>query len=251
MTSHTTPSPDWFAAWFDSPYYPLLYLHRSEQEARLAVETLVRHLQLPTGAPVLDLACGSGRHSRTLTDLGFRVTGVDLSPASIERARQLVPEAAFYVQDMRQLAFQAEFQAVFNFFTSFGYFPEPQDNVAVLAGVRNALLPGGVFLLDFFNAHRVLQHIAEQPTGEYTSPEGPLFRWQKRVEGGVIRKKIEVTDAGRTLHFEEQVRAFTLPDFHGLFSQCGLRVTETLGDYFASPYDPAESERLIVIASTD
>jgi 2-polyprenyl-3-methyl-5-hydroxy-6-metoxy-1,4-benzoquinol methylase len=56
--------------WFDSPYYPLLYAHRSEAEARQAVQTLVRHLQLEPGARILDVGCGRGRHLWPLLEQG-------------------------------------------------------------------------------------------------------------------------------------------------------------------------------------
>jgi SAM-dependent methyltransferase len=247
----TTPaSANWFAAWFDSPYYPLLYQHRSEAEAHQAVHNLASYLRLDAGAPVLDLACGSGRHSRTLADMGYRVTGLDLSPQSIERAQQLVPEAAFRVQDMRQLDAKAQFQAVFNFFTSFGYFTHEADNLAVLNGVQRALVPGGHLLLDFFNANRVLQHIAQHPTGEFMSPTGPVFRWHKQVHHGVIVKDIEVEDGPELFHYQERVQALRLPDFEALFAQTGLRLVSTLGGYDAQPFEEATSERLIVIATT-
>lgn len=50
-----------------------------------------------TEGQVVDLGCGSGIWARALTDAGYHVLGVDLSPAMIELARQRVPEADFQV----------------------------------------------------------------------------------------------------------------------------------------------------------
>ena len=56
---------EWFASWFDSPYYHLLYQHRDDNEAKQFIGHLTEALDLPQGAKVLDLACGKGRHSIT------------------------------------------------------------------------------------------------------------------------------------------------------------------------------------------
>ena len=55
---------EWFAEWFDSPYYHTLYKNRDENEARRVLDNLLRALDLPAGARILDLACGKGRHPR-------------------------------------------------------------------------------------------------------------------------------------------------------------------------------------------
>ncbi|MBC7524978.1 MAG: methyltransferase domain-containing protein, partial [Flavobacterium sp.] len=115
-------SKTWYASWFDSPYYHILYKDRNYREAQIFMDNLTRYLNLPEKAKVLDLACGKGRHSIYLNQLGFEVTGVDLSENSILEAKKNENESLhFNVHDMRN-PFHQKFDAIFNLFTSFGYF---------------------------------------------------------------------------------------------------------------------------------
>ena len=80
---------EWFASWFDSPYYPMLYRHRDEEEAKKALTNLHSKLSLPTGATVLDLGCGEGYVARTLAAKGTHsVLAYDISAGMIEKARE-------------------------------------------------------------------------------------------------------------------------------------------------------------------
>ncbi|MFT4943871.1 MAG: 2-polyprenyl-3-methyl-5-hydroxy-6-metoxy-1,4-benzoquinol methylase, partial [Flavobacteriales bacterium] len=78
----------WYASWFDSPYYHILYKDRDDSEAADFMRRLTHYLELDTDAKILDLACGKGRHSRHLSTLGYDVTGVDLSEESINYAKK-------------------------------------------------------------------------------------------------------------------------------------------------------------------
>ena len=80
---------NWFESWFDSPWYPILYAQRDEQEASEFIEKIVVSLNLPPASSVLDLACGRGRHARCMASLGMKVTGVDLSEMSLTYARSI------------------------------------------------------------------------------------------------------------------------------------------------------------------
>ena len=79
---------NWFTSWFDSPYYHILYKNRDYSEAELFMTHLTNYLNLPEQGTILDLACGKGRHAIFLNSLGYTVTGVDLSPNSIDYAKK-------------------------------------------------------------------------------------------------------------------------------------------------------------------
>jgi SAM-dependent methyltransferase len=107
---------------------------------------------------VLDVPCGQGRISGRLAVRGCQVVGVDTNARFLELAREQYPAVAFERGDMRSLSYEAQFDAVVNWFTSFGYF-DAGTNDAVLRGFARALRPGGRLLLEVHNAWRLRRAI--------------------------------------------------------------------------------------------
>ena len=83
----TKSTKQWYASWFDTPYYHILYKDRDYTEAQGFMDNLTNYLNIPEGGKILDLACGKGRHSVYLNSLGYDVTGVDLSEKSINHTK--------------------------------------------------------------------------------------------------------------------------------------------------------------------
>jgi SAM-dependent methyltransferase len=99
--------------------------------------------RLPAGARMLDLGCGCGVPFTRLLAEGFHVTGVDLSPVQIDRARRLVPAAAFVCADMTAVSFPAgAFDGVAALYSLIHVPLDEQP--AILARIRGWLAPGGV-----------------------------------------------------------------------------------------------------------
>lgn len=236
---------NWFEAWFDSPYYHMLYAHRDTNEADTFVRSLQGLLNLPAGARILDLACGKGRHSKALSLQGYAVCGVDLSERSIAEAKKSETDnLEFMVHDMRRPVAVNYFDAVLNLFTSFGYFQHVHDNVRTIEAVHSDLKAGGIFLLDYFNAVKVKKAIAEKPEGDHRAGD-VLFHWQKSIVENAVVKRIEVTDQGRKVSFSEHVQLFTREDFARLL-ETRFEIVSVFGDYSLSPFDEETSDRLIV-----
>lgn len=237
---------EWFEQWFDSPYYHTLYKGRDEKEARDTLDNLLLALDLPSGARMLDLACGKGRHSRYLAEKGFDVTGLDISTPNITFARQYEFERlAFYQHDMR-LPFRINyFDAVMNMFTSFGYFKTDRDHMLTLKNVQKGLKPGGLFLLDYFNSDWVRKNLIRS---EVKTVDGIEYRLKRNIRGRYVFKTVEITTDGKHHQFRERVRLFTLADFQSLFARVGLVIRRTYGDYDLSDFDTAASKRLIIVA---
>lgn len=237
---------EWFAEWFDSPYYHTLYKNHDEQDAQTSLNNLLLALQLTPGARILDLACGKGRHSRFLAQKGYDVTGLDISPQSIEYARQFEHDGlAFYQHDMRKPFRHKYYDAVMNMFTSFGYFSNDDDHLRTLVNVARGLKPDGVFLLDYFNAVLVRQNLV--PHAEKTV-DNITFHLHKKIVDGRVLKTVEFNAEGRRLTFTERVRLFELADFQRLFKLAGLEIRTILGDYNLTNYQADKSPRLILMA---
>ncbi len=235
----------WFANWFDTPYYHILYKNRDFDEAKRFVNKLVEHLNPTKGASILDLACGSGRHSRHLAELGFQVTGVDLSLQSIEEASRFEStNLEFYTHDMRNSFRIRYYDYIFNIFTSFGYFNTKREHIKTLKSIKKGLKNDGVFVLDFFNAHKTVQHLKSSETKKV---DGIEFQLKRYVKNGIIHKEIRFSDKGQDFFYTEKVHAFTLHDFKLFFKQVGLEIDQIFGNYQLDAFDLENSNRLILI----
>ncbi|GAB5416304.1 MAG: class I SAM-dependent methyltransferase [Crocinitomicaceae bacterium] len=236
----------WFASWFDTDYYHILYKNRDLSEAKEFVGNICRELQLPPGSEVLDLACGKGRHSRTLHSLGYRVTGADLSENSISAAQDCSDDGLeFIVHDMREVIPNRNFDAIFNIFTSFGYFDRSEENERVIQSVHAMLRSEGLLIIDFMNADKVIRTLQESAVIE---KGGIKFNISKRYDGNHIFKEIKFEDKGESYHFMERVQALKEVDFRKLLTDNGFDILRTFGDFDLNPFDIEKSDRLILIA---
>jgi SAM-dependent methyltransferase len=103
--------------------------------------------RLPDGADVLDLGCGCGiPAARWLCRQGFRVTGVDLSPVQIARARQLVPTATFVCMDMTEFDMPVASVDAIVFLYAIIHVPVDEQRPLIHA-MRRWLRPGGWLLI--------------------------------------------------------------------------------------------------------
>lgn len=243
-----TENCEWFESWFDSRYYPILYANRSEEEAKNAVLAMSRELKLPTNSKVLDLACGRGRHAVVLASQGFDVTGVDLSANSIaDASAHSSDRLRFFVHDMRRPVSINYFDAVFNFFTSFGYFESSRDNIRTLNAVAACLRLNGSFVLDYFNSEFVRRAVASDPEGT-RHIDGIHFHWKKKIEGDFCIKQIEVNDQGRFFHFQERVQLFTEKQMREMVEKLFV-VNKVFGDYNLNEFNAEKSDRMIFYCS--
>ncbi|RMA64144.1 class I SAM-dependent methyltransferase [Ulvibacter antarcticus] len=235
---------NWFASWFDTPYYHILYKDRDYQEAAYFMNALTSFLELSNDAEILDLACGKGRHSKYLNGLGYDVTGVDLSPASIAYAKQYENNRLhFAVHDMC-LPYPKKFDAVFNLFTSFGYFESENDNLRTIKAIKQELKPNGHGVIDFLNADYVRTHLVPS---EIKTVEGIDFEIERYIEDNYIIKNISFEVNSKKHSFTEKVKALTLADFNSYFDKAGVTLNHCFGDYHLNNFNAKTSERLILV----
>lgn len=240
----TKPTKQWYASWFDTPYYHILYKDRDYSEAQVFMDNLTNYLNIPEGGKILDLACGKGRHSVYLNELGYNVTGVDLSEKSIAHAKQFENETLkFDVHDMSK-PYADEFDAVFNLFTSFGYFEDQDCNLETIKSIKAELNDFGFGVIDFMNVQYILDNLVEE---NVKTVEGIEFHQQRSLKDGYIVKDIRFEADGDSYEFQERVKAFTLEDFEALFEKAGVYLLDVFGDYKLRKYHAKTSERLIMI----
>ena len=127
-----------------------MWLHALPAEHTLAeADRLARLLGAAAGAEILDVPCGAGRLALPLAERGYRLTGVDWSSEFLghARSRDASHQVTWEQRDMRNLPWRERFDGVFCVGNSFGYLDD-EGNAAFLRSVRDALKPGGRFVLE-------------------------------------------------------------------------------------------------------
>lgn len=234
----------WYASWFDTSYYHTLYKDRDYEEAQLLIDNLSEYLNLPEDAKILDLACGRGRHAVYLSSLGYDVTGVDLSPNSIQYAKTKEKETLhFQIHDMREPMDQ-KYDAIFNLFTSFGYFSDPNDNAKTLKAIQESLTETGFAVLDFMNINKVIPNLVAE---EIKTVDGIDFQIKRKYEDGFIIKDISFLADGKQHQYTEHVRALSLEDFEKMMEENDIYLLDVFGNYRLHKFHKEESDRLIMI----
>lgn len=239
----------WYQDWFNSPYYHLLYNNRDDNEAQAFLERLIAHLQPKKEATMLDVACGRGRHSKALADMGFDVTGIDLSSSSIAAAKQDESEHLhFYEHDMRLPFWINYFDFAFNFFTSFGYFRTEREHNNALRTIAQSLKKDGLLVIDYLNVHYTEDNLQKSFTKTF---DGITFHVSKWHDEHHFFKQIQVTDANNTApkHIStEKVAKFSLGDFTDMLAYQQMQIQQVFGDYQLGSYDVKKSPRMIIVA---
>lgn len=236
---------EWYVDWFNSPYYHLLYNNRNFSEANFFIDNLCSNLKLQPESTIWDLACGKGRHAIALNSKKLRVIGTDLSVNSISEASKAGnANLEFFVHDMRQPFKVDYFDAVFNLFTSIGYFKEQADNFLVFENVALSLKKGSVFVVDFFNAKKVMNSFHS----DYREERGNIiFEIKKSIVNNAIVKHIDFSDGNKNYFFEEYVSLLTQNDFEEFGNKAGLSLLCTYGNYQFDAFDEKTSDRLILV----
>jgi SAM-dependent methyltransferase len=192
----------------------------SVEEARV----LRKILGLRKGARVADVPCGDGRISLELARAGCRVVGVDACEQSVRRARRRAVRQGlsceFHVGDMRSLGLPGEFDAVINWWGSFGYFDD-KTNAEVLRGFADIVVSGGQVLIDQVNRERILRDFMKTGVSVYGGVKVTTRnRWDpvgKRINGRWLFEK-----GGRRARRRSSIRLYTPSEMKRLMESAGL-----------------------------
>jgi SAM-dependent methyltransferase len=207
--------------------------------------------------PVMDVPCGTGRHSLELAARGYGVTAVDGSQESLDRLRAAAEpmrargeiEGALEIveADMTALPFDERFTGAVCFGNSFGYGP-PHETRAFLAGVARALVPGGHFLMHTATVAECLfpglEAEEEMQVGDvavrFTNRYDPLAgRLDTRF---LLTRGPEVVDRWVS-HY-----VFTIAEVGRMMAEAGLTLTDAFGDPYGAPFEWGASDDVYLLA---
>jgi SAM-dependent methyltransferase len=178
------------------------------------VDFIVDALGLEPGDRLLDVGCGPGRHAHELARRGFLVHGIDISQRFIDLAVKDAPDGATFQRlDARDLPFRDEFDAAVCLCQgAFGLMTDDAGNQAVLAGIAEALRPGGRLALSAFSSYFAVKY-----------HEAATFD----AAGGVSHERTEVRDEdGLAIEVDLWTACFTPRELRLMCARAGLVVTD-------------------------
>jgi SAM-dependent methyltransferase len=224
-----TVDPRWYESFFESDDWLLLATTREPERTQLEVDFCASHL--PPGGRILDVPCGTGRHSEPLAGRGFTVAGLDISERVLEVARAAVPGADFRRGDMRELPWpDGSFDGLINLWTAFGYFESEDENERVMREFARVLAPGGVLILDSINQPALLRGFREQAWSELDDTLLLERRDYDHITGRSRAFWTFVRDGARSeLSFDHRV--YTTPEYVEMIRRNGLEPTAFFGGF--------------------
>ncbi len=241
--SPTDPSlesqDDWFAHVPDECWL------KPETDSQRDADIIWRALGLSAGEHLLDCPCGDSRIGVHLARQGAIVTGVDLNPRFIARADQRFAEAGIIAElrvgDMRELDDKSTFDAIVNWFNSFGYFGI-EDDFQVLLRFAEALRPGGRLLIEAPNRKGILGNLVRRQEAETGRQSSVL--WDEVTERLITH--LTVTGPDGEYKVKSGVRMYSLTQYRLLMQLAGLRLELVYGEEL-SLFEET-SRRMIMVA---
>jgi SAM-dependent methyltransferase len=235
----------WWERMFELPAWQRVQLGWGPvEDLDRQVDLIVRALGLEPKMRVLDVPCGTGRITGPLAVRGYDVVGIDITERFLERARAdgLTVEHG----DMRELRFEAEFDAAICMWGSFGYFDDP-GNLAQARSAARALKPGGAYLIDTHTAESIYPRFHERDWFEVEDTTVVMDTALAAGEG-----RIETTWTfirGDERHAERSsIRLYTLHELTELLREAGFTSFEARDDAL-EPFELG-SHRLWLVART-
>jgi cyclopropane fatty-acyl-phospholipid synthase-like methyltransferase len=161
------------------------------------IEFLIEQIDLPRGASILDMGCGTGRHSVALAQHGFAVTGVDLSKHMLDKARARAVAAGTQVVFTQCDATTFRSAPVFDVAIglcegAMGLLGQGDDpierDLTVLRNIQAALKPNGQLIVNALNVFRVARNVGHDKEADtfdvmsqttlntmvFETPDGPV-----------------------------------------------------------------------------
>lgn len=235
----------WWRDYFGDDFFDLHYELFPEELSRREVAGMLELLHVPIGGTVLDVPCGWGRHSVLLAELGYRVTGSDLSYDLLKR---IGPGPVLGIAaDIRMQPLRSDsFDAVINVFTSLGLFLDDAEDLRALREAHRLLKPGGRFLLESMHRDDVMASYAERD--RWFLPNGTEVRVRRRFDpvAGISYEKLQWKRGEETGRKQHALRLRTAGEIDGLLRAAGFGDVEYYGDWNGRPFSHRDSSLIAV-----
>ncbi len=245
---------DWYETAFTGMSAEMAWTERTGSE----IDRALTMLRPEGGERILDLACGTGRHSLELVRRGFSVVGVEIGEELVEIARRDAEqeglEAEFVQGDLRELDYDAEFDVVLNLNDgAVGYFETDEENHRTFAVISHALKPGGKNLIQVPNVLYARAHLPQRSwIPSSTMIELVEHRWNKKdryMEGAMIPVKFGEVLENLDKRIEFRQRLYAVDELRDLYASVGMTL-ERVFHGNGRPKEPTDSQFEIFAAAT-
>ena len=230
--------------------YPFMFPEQNFAIAADEVDTILDLAGVEEGC-VLDLACGPGRHATALAKRGFRVTGVDLSYALLERpgpkARAAQVEIEWVQQDMRSFVRREAFDLAISIFTSFGYFDDRRDDLKVLQNVHHSLRKGAVLVMDMMGKECLANSFLPTTSEELADGRLRVERREIVEDWTRVRNRWTIIEKGEATTFEFETTIYYGQELKDRLFQAGFDDVRLFGGLDGSAYG-VDARRLVAVA---
>jgi len=241
--------------WFENEdFWQDFYLYMfSEARFVAAKDEVSRILELTqsSGGRLLDLCCGPGRHAVEFAQRGFTVTGVDRSAFLLDRARRHASARGVAIEwvreDMRNFVRPQTFDLACNLFTSFGYFENEQDDLAVLRNIHRSLKDTGVLVLEMLGKERLARTWQSAMCMELSDGSLMVQRPQVRDEWSRVRTEWILLKDGQSKRATFEHTVYSGRELKERLLSCGFKKVQLFGNTQGAPYD-VEAMRLVAVA---
>ncbi len=240
----------WYEEVFDEDYLRTLPFMTAQQTLR-ETAFIKEVLSPPAEGEILDVACGYGRHAIEFGQRGFHVTGLDLSLPLLIRAADEAQRRGLSINfahaDMREMAYENQFDAAYCVLTSFGYFDE-ETNLRVASSICRALKPGGRFLVDTINRDYI---VSDLPSRVWWEGDGCVVLEEVDFDFNtsrvMIRRSIVFGD-GRQMEHDISIRAYSLHELGRILRRAGFQVLEVSGSLASRrPFLGSASRQVVLV----
>ena len=245
--------------WFKNPefwriYKPLMFDPDRLEDTPVEARMMLRLAEIDSPSDILDLCCGEGRHSIEFARMGHRVTGIDITKPYLEQGRKNSAAGAdvrFLEQDVLDFTEPEGYDFALNFFTSFGYFDDPDDDLRFCENACKSLRPGGRFLIDTIGKETIALHFKES---EWFQRDGFLIMLEYRVTDGwthIENRWLFTSDdhdkPGILYEAVFRHRLYSAVEMAQLLSEAGFSEVRFFGSLDGRPYDH-KAERMLAVA---
>lgn len=203
-----------------SKYYDLLYHDKDYASEVKYIDSVLKRYGKEVET-ILEFGSGTGTHSRLLTEIGYKIQGIEKSASMVELASKGNVNDNFTITlgDISETSFNREFDAVISLFHVISYVEENEQLLKVFKNAKNHLNKGGLFIFDVWYTPAVYHQMPEPRIKNMENQEIKVIRFAEPkvkyrnnivdvnyklfIKNKVDSSLLEIEETHRMRHFSE------------------------------------------------